>query len=145
MTQKIAFQSPVYMQARQIRHVVFVEEQGVSAEEEYDEFDLIATHFVAIDDTTQEAVGTARWRITEKGVKLERFAVLPTHRNKGVGQSLVRAVLEDIDASPETAGKALYLHAQESAIGLYQKFAFQTVGEPFYEANIRHMKMQRAI
>jgi predicted GNAT family N-acyltransferase len=141
MIHKITFDSNAYGQARQVRHTVFVEEQGVSAEEEYDEFDAIATHFIAQDDTTGEVCGTARWRFTEKGIKLERFAVLPAYRAKGVGQSLVKAVLADIEASADSVGKVRYLHAQESAIGLYAKFGFKTVGEPFYEANIKHMKM----
>ncbi len=143
MTKKIIIDTPEYAQARHIRHVVFVVEQGVSAEEEYDEFDAIATQFIALDDTTHEYCGTARWRFTDKGVKLERFAVLPTHRNKGVGKHLVAAVLTDIASHPDAVGKTYYLHAQESAIGLYRKFDFETVGAPFYEAGIKHMKMQR--
>jgi predicted GNAT family N-acyltransferase len=139
-TQKITVQSEAYKQARQIRHTVFVEEQGVSAEEEYDEFDATATHFLATDDQNVPC-GTARWRFTDKGAKLERFAVLPTHRKQNVGLSLVKAVLQDVEAHPEAVGKTRYLHAQETAIGFYEKLGFKTIGEPFYEANIKHMKM----
>ena len=144
MIEKITAQSEAFAEARKVRHIVFVEEQGVSAEEEYDEYDAVATHFLA-RDADGNACATARWHTTEEGVKLGRFAVLPTHRNKGVGQSLVQAVLEDIANSPAAVGKLLYLYAQESAIGLYLKFGFETVGEPFYEANIRHMKMSRTL
>lgn len=145
MIQKIVFDSPAYRQARDIRYAVFVVEQSVSAAQEYDEFEAVATHFVAIDESTSEICGTARWRFTEKGIKLERFAVLPAHRNKGIGQSLVRAVLADIEVRTDTAGKLRYLHAQESAVGLYKKLGFQIEGEPFYEANIKHMKMTLAV
>ncbi len=121
--------------------MVFVEEQHVSADEEYDEYDSTATHFLATDDTTGEACGTARWRFTEKGIKLERFAVLPAHRGKGIAQSLIQAVLEDIQTYPQSVGKLRYLHAQMSAMPLYQKFGFLPVGDIFEEANIKHMKM----
>src|SRR5690554_7216493 len=79
----------------QIRHVVFVKEQEVSPEEEYDEFESISTHFLAQVDG--QPAGTARWRNTGKDIKLERFAVLKPMRGKGVGQALVKAVLEDIN------------------------------------------------
>jgi len=140
---KIEINTAEYLQARQIRCAVFVEEQGVSAEEEYDAFDAIATHFLVVDALTQEACATARWRFTEKGVKLERFAVLPAHRGKGVGKYLIEGVLTDIATHPQSVGKLLYLHAQVHVIGLYEKCGFAITGEPFYEAGIKHMKMQK--
>ena len=139
--EKIAFDSLAYAAARAIRHTVFVEEQRVDAREEYDEFDAIATHFLVTAIDTQTACATARWRFTEKGIKLERFAVLSAFRRQGVGEQLVRAVMADIATYPEAQGKTLYLHAQETAMPLYAKCGFQPVGEPFYEANIKHMKM----
>ncbi|TAE73872.1 MAG: GNAT family N-acetyltransferase [Bacteroidetes bacterium] len=125
--------------AFEIRKIVFVEEQKVEPEEEYDEFEETSRHFLAIVD--QKPVGTARWRFTEKGVKLERFAVLSEARNQGVGQQLVQAVLNDVQNDSNTHSKMIYLHAQLSAVGLYQKFNFQAVGDIFEEANIKHYKM----
>jgi predicted GNAT family N-acyltransferase len=125
-----------------IREQVFVKEQQVNADDEYDEFEPNSNHFLAkIDDIP---VGTARWRLTDKGVKLERFAVLEEARGNGVGQALVAAVLADIDADPMTKGKTKYLHAQLPAISLYEKFGFQRVGEMFEECNIQHYKMELA-
>ena len=89
-------------------------------------------------------MGTARWRITSNGVKLERFAVLADARGQGVGQALVKAVLADIQAKPEAALKSKYLHAQLSAVPLYSKFGFNKVGDIFEECNIMHYKMQLA-
>jgi predicted GNAT family N-acyltransferase len=123
-----------------IREQVFVVEQEVAAEEEYDEFEDSSLHFLASLDG--QPVGTARWRFTANGVKMERFAVLEEARGKGVGQALVAAVLADIDALPEATGKMKYLHAQLHAMPLYAKFGFQQVGEQFEECAILHYKMQ---
>jgi predicted GNAT family N-acyltransferase len=122
-----------------IRRTVFVDEQQVAEEEEYDEFEESSRHFLARLGSTP--CGTARWRTTENGVKLERFAVLPDFRSQGVGSALVEAVLADVAVQPETAGKTRYLHAQVTAIPLYAKFGFKAVGELFYECEIAHYKM----
>jgi len=126
-------------EAFKIRQKVFVEEQELAAAEEYDEFEETSTHFLALEDGFP--LGTARWRFTEKGIKLERFAVLAEARGKGVGQSLVKSVLEDISKHPDSLGKLKYLHAQLSAMGLYSKFGFVPKGEMFEECNIKHYKM----
>lgn len=125
-----------------IREKVFVVEQKVDAKDEYDEFEEISTHFLAILDDIP--VGTARWRFTDKGIKLERFAVLQEARGKGVGQALVREVLNDIDSVSASKGKKKYLHAQLTAVPLYSKFGFEKEGEIFEECNIQHYKMSLA-
>lgn len=126
-----------------IREEVFVVEQEVDAAEEYDEYESTSTHFMALIDGVP--VGTARWRFTDNGVKLERFAVLKPFRGQGVGQALVAAVLKSISEDPATKGKTCYLHAQVTAMGLYEKFDFQKEGELFMECNISHYKMKRSI
>ena len=123
-----------------IREEVFVVEQEVDPAEEYDEFEDTSIHFLASVDG--QAAGSARWRFTDKGVKLERFAVRMPMRGKGVGQALVKAVVEDIAAHPEAKGKKLYMHAQLAAMPLYAKFGFKQVGEMFEECNILHYKME---
>jgi predicted GNAT family N-acyltransferase len=124
-----------------IREDVFVIEQEVDPVEEYDEFENISTHFLAYIDGFP--AGTARWRFTNNGIKLERFAVLKDMRKKGVGQALVQAVLDNIIQSEESKGKLLYMHAQLPAIPLYSKFGFQKVGEIFEECNIMHYQMEK--
>lgn len=126
-------------QAFAIRREVFVVEQCVSPEEEFDEFEDTSTHFVAMGEGG-EPVGAARWRRTEKGIKLERFAVKASHRGKGTGSALVEAVLADIgeQAGP---GNHLYLHAQLPAVPLYEKHGFQKKGEQFLECEILHYLM----
>lgn len=124
-----------------IREKVFVEEQKVAREEEYDEFEDISTHFIALDENDTPC-GTARWRFTENGMKLERFAVLESHRGKGVGQALVKTVIEDIRSNPQSEGKKMYMHAQLPAVSLYSRFGFEKVGEQFEECNIMHYQME---
>ncbi|AWW30119.1 GNAT family N-acetyltransferase [Echinicola strongylocentroti] len=124
-----------------IREEVFVVGQNVPPAEEYDEFEELSTHFLAL--VNGEPAGTARWRLTDHGVKLERFAVLEKVRGKGVGQALVQAVLEDVKSTVEAEGKCLYLHAQLHAVPLYAKFGFEKVGDIFSECDILHYKMER--
>src|SRR6188768_1106762 len=78
-----------------IRHKVFVEEQQVDREEEYDEFDKTSKHYLVFADEGIPA-GTSRWRETKSEIKLERFAVLKEYRSKGVGSVMLRQVLNDV-------------------------------------------------
>jgi len=123
-----------------IREEVFVIEQEVAPEEEYDEYENISTHFLA--SYNGHPAGTARWRFTPNGVKLERFAVSKTYRGKGVGKALVAKVIEDIAAHEQAKGQKLYMHAQLTAIPLYEQFGFQKIGPQFEECNIQHFKME---
>jgi len=118
-----------------IRQKVFVEEQKVDGDEEYDEHESIATHYLVFVDDKPAA--TSRWRYTDKGIKLERFSVLPEFRNKGIGAALVKHVLSDV----VPFGKIIYLHAQVAAMNVYARNGFEPIGELFYEANIPHYKM----
>jgi predicted GNAT family N-acyltransferase len=121
--------------ALEIRTRVFVEEQQVPAELEYDEHDSECTHYLATWDKTN--VGTARWRHTDKGIKLERFAVLKQFRNKGIGKALVNEVLKDLSNEHKT----IYLNAQVQVIPFYEKLGFSTLGDFFEEAGIQHKVM----
>lgn len=117
-----------------IRRQVFCVEQNVSKEIEMDEFDDVATHILAyIDD---KPVGTARWRFTDEGAKMERYAVLKEYRGKGVGEVLVKYTLNKLKDND-----FIYLNAQESVIKFYEKYGFVVVGNRFYEADIPHMRM----
>jgi predicted GNAT family N-acyltransferase len=125
--------------AFRIRREVFVEEQGVPAEAEYDQHEAVARHFMAYADG--EPAGTARWRFTEEGIKLERFAVRKPCRGRQVGSALLEAVLDDVRQHPQYHGQPIYLHAQVTAMPLYIKFGFRTVGDLFVECDIEHYKM----
>ncbi len=124
-----------------IRQEVFVVEQEVDPDEEFDEFEDISTHFVALD-ANDDPIGSARWRETKNGIKLERFAVKATRRGDGIGGALVQAVLDNIEKS-KGKGNLLYMHAQLKAIPLYERFGFQKKGEQFEECNIQHYSMEK--
>ncbi len=123
-----------------IRKMVFVSEQKVPEDMEQDEFDATATHYLALDDGNP--CGTARWRPTSDGVKLERFAVLKSFRKKGVGAALVQVVLMDVRGFfTNHKVDQVYLHAQIDAIPFYEKFGFKKTGPSFDECGIQHYKM----
>lgn len=131
---KLSLEDPELSKALTIRKTVFVDEQKCPPELEYENDDK-STHFLATSNG--EPCGAARWRKTENGYKLERFAVLPNFRGKGVGVHLVRAVLSDL---PEEAAH-IYLNAQVSAVNFYLQLGFQPIGEQFEEAGIMHQQM----
>jgi predicted GNAT family N-acyltransferase len=119
-----------------IRRQVFVVEQKCPEDEEY-EHDEISIHYLAT--VNKIPAGTARWRITDYGVKLERFAVLQQFRKRGVASALLETILDELLLQPH---KTIYLHAQLQAMPLYEKYGFEKQGEIFYEANIPHYKME---
>ena len=125
-----------------IRQAVFVVEQEVTPEEEFDEFEETSRHLLAYGQDGQPA-GCSRWRFTENGVKLERFAVHKAYRGQGIGADLVQATLDDIAQHPDTQGKKQYLHAQLPAMPLYARFGFEKEGELFMECDIEHYTMAR--
>ena len=118
-----------------IRRAVFVAEQGVPPELEADGLDPSAEHFLA--RVGPLPVATARARRTDRGWKIERVAVLAPQRGLGVGMALVRRVLE---LAPP--GLVPYVHAQESALGFWQRAGFVAEGPSFDEAGIRHRWMR---
>lgn len=119
-----------------IRRRVFVEEQQVDPEEEYDEYEDSSRHFLLT--VNGQGVATGRFRSTNYGWKIERMAVLADNRSKGYGMLLLQGLFPKIPND----GRPIYLHAQEHALVFYQKAGFTAQGERFYEANIPHFKMQ---
>jgi len=119
-----------------IRRKVFVEEQNVNPDEEYDEFEDTASHYLLYYN--EKPVMTARWYATEKGIKLGRFAMLKEYRGKGVGSKLLNHMMEDV----LLLNKPLYLNAQLPAVSYYGRFGFVKKGDIFLEANIEHYLME---
>jgi predicted GNAT family N-acyltransferase len=120
--------------AHAIRREVFVVEQNCPPHLEY-EHDDVSHHFLATVDG--EPAGACRWRKTENGYKLERFAVLKSFRGYGVGAELVKAVLADLPADADY----VYLNSQTHAMSFYKKLGFEESGPEFEEAGIKHYKM----
>lgn len=117
-----------------IRRNVFVNEQNILEKIEFDDESIDATYFIA--QYKNIYVGTARYRLTDFGIKLERFAVLKSYRNLGVGKQLALYILNSIKNQ-----KLIYLHAQETVINFYSKLGFKKSGSQFFEAEIPHQKM----
>jgi len=128
--------SKLYQSALEIRQSVFIEGQKVDPALEIENEDK-CTHYLLYMD--KQAIGTARWRETEKGIKLERFAILNEYRNKGYGTVILEKVLQDI----LPLGRVMYLHSQLKAINYYERMGFIKTGEVFNEAGIEHYLMTR--
>ena len=117
-----------------IRKQVFIIGQNIPVEIELDDDKIDATYFLA--NLSGNPVGTARYRKTDFGIKLERFAVLENARNFGVGKALVLFIINYLKNE-----KMIYLNAQKSVIGFYEKLGFGQIGDQFYEASIPHKKL----
>jgi len=124
----------LYTKALEIRQKVFIEEQEVERSLEVENEEVSHFYLLILDEKT---IGTARWRNTSKGIKLERFAVLPEYRNKKYGTVLLKKVLEDLSEKKEK----IYLHAQLNAVTYYERQGFIKEGEMFVEADIKHYLM----
>ena len=130
-------------QAFEIREKVFIEEQECDRDEEFDGFDQESVHFIAYFEG--KPAGTSRYRRTDKGVKLERFAVYQQYRGKGVGKRLVQSTVGHVEANIKESGLLIYLHSQLAAMPLYARHGFQKVGEKFIEAKIEHFEMRKQL
>lgn len=123
---------------RAVREPVFVIEQNVPIEEEWDALDPLCHHVIA-RDAGHKPIGTGR--LTPEH-KIGRMAVLKEWRGKEVGAALLQTL---IDKARELGWTEVSLNSQVSAIGFYEKFGFVSYGEEFEEAGIIHRKMKLAL
>ena len=121
--------------ARAVRETVFIAEQGVPRELEWDDWDECSDHVVALDGGSNP-IGTAR--LLPNG-RVGRMAVLRQWRGQGVGAALLAALLR---LAGERGMCEVTLHAQTQASGFYRKFGFDARGDEFLEAGIPHQEMQ---
>lgn len=121
-----------------IRRHVFIDEQGVPEDLEWDAADATATHFLALTIEGQP-VGCAR--LLPDG-HIGRMAVLPDWRGQGVGRALLSVAL----ATARRKGLALIrLSAQAQAVHFYLQAGFTVVGDLYQEAGIPHVTMQKSL
>ncbi|MFA5678202.1 MAG: GNAT family N-acetyltransferase [Pseudomonas sp.] len=119
---------------RSIRQQVFIEEQAVPAELEWDDNDDVATHFLL---TLQDrAVGTAR--LLSNG-HIGRVALLPEARSKGLGKVLMKEVMQH---AWQSGFQTLELSAQTHALGFYQRLGFTVCSDIYLDAGIPHQTMR---
>jgi predicted GNAT family N-acyltransferase len=124
--------------AGRIRTEVFVEEQRIPAELEWDEADKGAVHAVAYN-RLGAPLATGRLLQAQPGVgRIGRMAVHKVLRGCGVGEQVLRALAT---AAQGRGDRQLVLHAQRTARAFYAKLGFTAQGEPFEEAGIPHQEM----
>jgi len=124
-----------------VRKQVFVLEQGISEDEEYDGHDAEALHIIVKDGGS--VVGTARVRYPAAGqAKIERMAVLVPYRRKGIGSGII-SYLDTLLRKRQI--EQVILHAQCTVTRFYQACGFEETGSPFREAGIEHVKMQKRL
>ena len=121
-------------QLRLIRTQIFIIEQGVPEDMEWDGLDYEAVHLMAkLPDSS--IIGTVR--LLPDG-HIGRMAVVKEWRNKGVGQALLSRIL---DIASMKSMQHIELNAQTTAIGFYEKAGFHRVGDEFLDAGIPHYRM----
>lgn len=126
-----------------IRKKVFVEEQHVPLEDEFDEFDTLTApckHILVAADN--QIAGTGRIRWVDGVGKLERICILPEFRSLGLGKEIVLA-LEKIAQEEKTA--SVKLHGQTHAEKFYQKLGYETASPVFMEDGIPHLIMTKTL
>jgi predicted GNAT family N-acyltransferase len=133
---KLADWSVLCQQARAVRYAVFVVEQGVPVELEWDDMDAVSWHAVAYD-AEGNPIGTGR--LLPDG-HIGRMAVLKASRGAGIGS----AILDGLMAKAMDLGyRDLILNAQTVAIPFYARYGFVPEGDEFMEAGIPHRVMQK--
>ncbi|MHA7963289.1 GNAT family N-acetyltransferase [Paenibacillus sp. CAU 1782] len=127
-------------EAFRVRMEVFVEEQGVSAEAEIDEYEESSIHVLARNNG--QPAGAGRLRVVEETAKLERICVLNHFRIGGTGKAIM-IKLEEI--AKEMGLKKAKLHAQTQAAGFYEKLGYASDSDVFMEEGIPHVRMIKAL
>jgi predicted GNAT family N-acyltransferase len=123
-----------------LRHEVFVVEQGVPLEEEYDRHDETALHLVALD--AGRVVATCRLVAAGDTAKLGRMAVAAAARGRGIASAL----LAEAEARARAAGaRRIALAAQTTVVALYERAGYSAYGEPFADAGIEHVMMEKPL
>ena len=121
-----------------LRHVVFVEEQGVPVELEIDEHDAEdAYHFLGLIDG--EPAATARICVFGDKAKIQRVVVMKAFRGRNLGRQLMQHLMDFARANK--LAPQIALDAQTYAVAFYESLGFETTGEEFDDAGIAHIHM----
>lgn len=122
-----------------IRKEVFVSEQGVSLEDEFDQYDQLnngCDHILVYYNG--EPVGTGRVRVVEGVGKLERICILKQYRKYGLGKVIIEALERIVEKRGVSSVK---LHGQVQAQGFYHKLGYDVSSDAFMEDGIPHILM----
>ena len=138
---KIAELPRDFSAVRSVRAAVFQSEQGIEPELDFDGKDETSDQIIAyIND---RPIGTARIRyLDDRTAKIERLAVLPIVRGKGIGKLIMEKAIE---LAAQKKMQEVVIHSQEYIQGLHQKLGFEPEGAVFEEAGIPHVKMRKKL
>ncbi|WP_152656063.1 GNAT family N-acetyltransferase [Oceanobacillus sp. CFH 90083] len=139
MTFKLVTEEQDLQKVFEIRKEIFVKEQEVTEEEEFDEFDSLEApcdHILVYYEN--KPVGTGRVRSVDGVGKLERICILKPYRKYGLGKVVVKSLEEIVLAKGLTHAK---LHGQTHAEGFYKKLGYETASDEFLEDGIPHYLM----
>jgi predicted GNAT family N-acyltransferase len=120
-----------------IRQKVFIEEQKVTSQLEWDGMDEEAIHFLAFKN--EKAIGCARAFVIENYMQLGRMAVLKAYRGEDVGTALIEKAITTAKLNQLSA---IYISAQCQAIDFYKKFGFEITSDIYLDAEILHRDMK---
>lgn len=123
-----------------LRHVVFVDEQGVPVELELDEHDATALQLVALQG--ERIVGTCRVVRDRDRAKFGRLVVARDARGAGVGSALLAEAERRARAD---GARRMLLAAQTAAVGLYERAGYSARGDVFLDAGIEHVTMEKPL
>ncbi|HZY68934.1 MAG TPA: GNAT family N-acetyltransferase [Devosia sp.] len=123
--------------ALKLRREVFVHEQKVPPDEEFDSYDLTATHVVAISDG--DVVGALRILFLPEHAKFGRVVVAASARGRGIASRMMEFAMAHARATGETR---FYLTAQTDKLALYEKLGFASYGEEFQDGGMPHLAMK---
>ena len=127
------------LEISKIRKEVFILEQNVPEEMEWDEFDQESLHWLVM--LNKKPIATARIRsVSNKKVKIERLAVLKNNRREKIATNLMNEIIEYI--KNRRSSSTITLNAQTEALNFYDKLGFKKIGDTFIEAGIEHIKME---
>lgn len=119
----------------QIRRTVFIDEQNVPEELEWDEYDKDAIH-ILVTDKNNKPLATGRMKLNGH---IGRMAVIKSERLSGIGTQILHKLLE---AAHQHGLHQVYLHSQITAIPFYKKLGFEICSDEFMDAGIAHKTMQ---
>lgn len=126
-----------YAPLSMIREKVFIEEQKVTPQLEWDGKDEEAIHFLAYQD--EKVIGCARAFVIENHMQLGRMAVLKEYRNNGIGSFLIEKAITTAKLNQLSK---ISISAQCHAIDFYKKFGFEVTSEIYLDAGISHQDME---
>ena len=123
-------------QLKNIREKVFIQEQKVTPQLEWDGMDEKAIHFLVFND--KAAIGCARAIVIKDHMQLGRMAVLKEYRGQGIGGALIEKAMTIAKLNQLSA---IYISAQCHAIDFYKKFGFEVTSDIYLDAEIPHRDM----